>query len=246
MTILKHADFEVPEFGEFVSPPIAVPGYAQAVNAMDPLAYWRCGETSGTTLADQTGAHNATLYGNYALGHAGALSTDTNGAVQLYKGEAISSIPVLPGLTSAPFSIVLWVRRYTNDSKSGVLVRQFTTDTTGDLRLILQSDGRIRYLLHGDTDFYSTQTVSTAWRMVVLTRSASGVASWYFDGLLDVANSGCTTAVNAASFIIGQLGSTKPDLLFDEVAAFDSALSVEQIRWLYGLGKGKLNLPTEL
>lgn len=107
MTILKHADFQVPDFREFASPPVAVPGYAQAVMALDPVAYWRLGEITGTTLSDQTGSHPMTLTGSgYTLGQSGALQIDDDAAIRLATGKAVTSEAVVPTSSGAAFSLL--------------------------------------------------------------------------------------------------------------------------------------------
>ena len=53
-------------------------GYATSVRSDNPLAYWRLGETSGTTAADDRTAHPATYTGSPTLGGTGALIADSN------------------------------------------------------------------------------------------------------------------------------------------------------------------------
>ena len=44
--------------------PDTAPGYAAEVLADSPVAYWRLSETSGSTVADETGnGHDGTVYG---------------------------------------------------------------------------------------------------------------------------------------------------------------------------------------
>lgn len=243
MTILKHADFEVPAFGEFANAPVAVPGYTAAINALSPVAYWRCGELSGTTLSDEVGTHPLTLTGAYALGQPGALQTDADKATRFDSAEATSSGPVLPGGTGDPFSIVFWVRRFSDDGSVGQVMRQFVSATTGHVRLLLLGDDRVRYFNVGEPNLYSTQTISTDWRMVVFTRSSSGVLSFYLDGAIDSTVSGGGTAIASVPFNLGQNAASPPDILLDEVAIFDEELTQEQARWLYGLGSGELARP---
>ena len=57
--------------------------YATSVRSDNPLAYWRLGETSGTTAADDLTAHPATYGGSPTLGGTGALVADTNKAPTL-------------------------------------------------------------------------------------------------------------------------------------------------------------------
>lgn len=243
MAILKHADFEVPGFGEFAAPPVAVPSYAQAINALSPLAYWRLGEASGAALADQAGAHPLSLSGNYTLGQAGALDADADSAVFFQDGVAASTGAVLPTGASDAFSLLFWVRVPGPIPQGGPIIGQFVGATTGGVRLILLADGRVQYLLSGDPELRSSPVVDTAWRMLVLTRASAGTASWFVDGSLDVQGTGHGTAVDDTIFRLGASTASYVDVLLDEVAVLDRDLSAEEVRWLHGLGRASLALP---
>lgn len=73
--------------------------YRAAVLAKNPVAYWRLGESDGTSAADETGnGHDGTYVGNPVLGQQGAINGDPNTAVQ-FSGGSYVEIP-----TSADFS----------------------------------------------------------------------------------------------------------------------------------------------
>ena len=55
--------------------------YADVVNSLNPVAYWRLGESSGTVAVDETGNYNGTYVGSPTLGVDGLLLGDTNTAV---------------------------------------------------------------------------------------------------------------------------------------------------------------------
>lgn len=243
MTILKQVDFEVPGFREFASPPTAVPAYADAINALEPLAYWRLGEASGTTLADQGGTHPLTLSGSYTLGTSGALGTDMDDAVLFDGGLAESASAVFPGGSSAAFSVVFWLRVPGSISQNGSIISQHETVDTGHLRFILLSNGQLRHIVVGDTSVQTSGTVTTGWRMFVYSRSTGGTGRWYIDGLLDTEATDQTTAVYQTVVRIGTINGSGPDVVLDEVAIFDDEISADQTRWLYGLGTGRLTLP---
>lgn len=242
MAILKQIDFEVPEFGEFATAPLAVPGYADAVRGLDPIAYWRLDEQAGTTLADQTSGHLLTLEGNYALNQTGALTTDPGSAIRLNSAVAATSGAVLPNGSGAEFSLVFWIKLPSAVTTGGALIRQFDTAATGHFRLVLLGSGKLRYVTIGDSILDSSAALTDQWQMIVLTRSLTGTTRWYFDGQPDSEATGHTTAIHDTAFRIGAIGANVPDVLLDEVAVFDFALSPDQARWLHGLGKGQLSL----
>lgn len=61
--------------------------YSAAVLADSPAAYYRLGETSGTTAADSSGhGNNATINGTVTLNSPGALPSDTDGSMLFTNG----------------------------------------------------------------------------------------------------------------------------------------------------------------
>lgn len=125
-------------------------------------------------------------------------------------------------------------------------IGQYLAGQPGHMLLTLRPDGTMRYSVDGDPLLNTVATISTSWRMLLFTRSASGAATWYVDGQLDSQATGHDAAVLNTAFGIGKLTSLEPDVLLDEVAVFDVDLSLEEARWLYGLGVGELNLPPTL
>lgn len=238
MSMLKHVDFEVPSFGEFDAPAVAVSSYAQAILALNPLAYWRLNEQSGQTLADQTDSHPLTLIGDYTLGESGVPWPHRGHAVRFNLGLAKSTGSVLPTSASAPFSIVFWIRTTGSISTWRAIAKQHNGPVAGHMALILRSNGLLRYLSIEEGYLDSIHAISTEWTMVVLTRDATGEVRWYADGILDNQDSGYTNAVPDIAFILASYHSVPPELLLTEVAVFDQTLSSSQIQSLYAIGSG--------
>ncbi len=85
--------------------------YTTAVLADSPLAYYRLGETSGTTAHDSTtSGYNGTLNGTISLNQAGAIQGDTNGAM-LFDGSTgyIALPPNLDLSTLSQLTIEFWL-----------------------------------------------------------------------------------------------------------------------------------------
>lgn len=246
MTILKQVDFEVPSLGEFAEPPISVPRYPDAVLAMNPLAYWRFGETTGTTLADETSTFPLTLTGNHSLGHDGAIENDGDGALSVFGGRATASAPILPSATNAPFSIAFWARFPPGPISGGPMMAQYTSSTTGHTRLHIPSYGLLRLTVINQVDFYSNSAVGPDWQLVVLTRAASGTLRWYLAGELDAELVGTDTTIAPINFLIGNPLFSQIVMYLDEVALFDDELTAAQVRWLNGLGQAQLALPPHM
>ena len=80
--------------------------YKSEVLADSPSAYWRMGESSGTTAVDIVGGHNGTLT-QMVLGEAGAITNDTDTAFG-FSGSSYAIVPFSADLNTPAFSIECW------------------------------------------------------------------------------------------------------------------------------------------
>lgn len=93
MGIVRHMDFEVADWGEFVAGPMSMPGYRSLVMSLGPQAYWRMGHASGLTVDDETGHHDGIINGSLTPGQPGALAWDSDTAVLFNNGYVAVSDP---------------------------------------------------------------------------------------------------------------------------------------------------------
>ena len=78
--------------------------------ADSPLAYWRLGETSGTTAADSSGNNRSGSYlASPSLNQPGALVGDTNRAVGFNGSSQYVNVPYLAALNPAQLTVEAWV-----------------------------------------------------------------------------------------------------------------------------------------
>ncbi len=82
-------------------------GYRDAVLKDQPDTYWRLGESSGSTAADETAPANPGTYSATTLGVAGALSGDTNTAAQL--NGTSSKVTSTDAAPNDSFTLEAWV-----------------------------------------------------------------------------------------------------------------------------------------
>lgn len=85
-------------------------GYADLVLADAPIAYWRLGESTGSTAIDAVGTNDGSYGGFVTLGVSGAID-DADSAIATVGGAASKvTIPTDASLTPAQFTIELWAR----------------------------------------------------------------------------------------------------------------------------------------
>ena len=90
-------------------PPPSGSTYAAAVLADAPRSYWRLGETTGTTAADQRNASPGTYRNGAMLGQPGLLVGDADPAVRLDGIDDDVTVPHAVGLNAgAAFSVEAW------------------------------------------------------------------------------------------------------------------------------------------
>jgi len=85
-------------------------GYPQTVLLDSPAAYWRLGETSGTTAADSANGFAGTYTGGYTLDEPGALAEDNNPSA-LFNGSTgcVDCGAVSPIAGGGDFTVEAWI-----------------------------------------------------------------------------------------------------------------------------------------
>ena len=121
--------------------------YRDAVMADAPRAYWRFGEASGTSAADQTVFANTGAYqGSPALGQAGIVPVAQSTAMALDGSNDVVRVPASASLNpTAALSLETWIRPAALPASSATLVRK-------DLQYLLRinSGGAVIFRLwHG-------------------------------------------------------------------------------------------------
>ena len=85
--------------------------YSSLIGSASPVAYWRMGESSGTTATDATSNHlNGTYSGTYALHLGGAIVSDTDTSVTFAGGYADVGSPGGLNISGTAISIEFWAK----------------------------------------------------------------------------------------------------------------------------------------
>jgi hypothetical protein len=214
-------------------------GYAGAVLADQPIAYWRLGTTSQNSAIDETPNGNVgVLVGNVTSGEPSTLVDDEDAAMRFDGTDDVVTIGdrlEFPGTVA--FSIEGWVKPAMHLNYSGIVTK---TDESGGGSIktgyLLYDQGQ--YFGFERSDGVATQSVRIGalaldvWAYVAVTFDGTRL-TLYVDGV-EQASSAIPVLIPATSnaFVIGARNGGQ--FLFyngviDEVAIYDHALDAAQI-----------------
>lgn len=215
--------------------------YRSAVLADSPVAYWRLGEASGTTAADEIGSYNGTYVGTPTLGAVGVIPGNTAATFGGTKYVTAGN-PVGLQITGA-ISMELWVK-FNSLSATQILASKYLTTgnqrsiqiATNDLspfntfKFYVSADGAALKIITGSTAISTGQ-----WYHIIATFSPSSRMSIYVNGVQDATD---TTGIpssllnTTADWIIANrsgLPVNSADATIDEVAIYNTALSAARV-----------------
>lgn len=219
--------------------------YRAAVMADSPVAYWRLGEASGSTAADETGSYNGTYENTPTLSAAGAVTG--NDAVTLNGTDEYVSVAAAPisGTLSA-WTLECWAKGAAQDGKyilslgssssnnpviaiaSGLAV---AGQSTGNLRPFVRDNSNSNTWGIDGTEAYGT-AFDSAWHHLVLTYDGT-TGKAYIDGSQVGSKNFSAPATTLNRTAIGALLRASPALYFsgsiDEAAIYNIALSAARI-----------------
>ncbi len=224
--------------------------YSDLVQSHGPVAYWRLGETSGTSAVDVTGAHNGTYQNSVTLASTGAIMGDTDQAAN-FGGGANDRVQVNPfGVAGTGITILAWFKP--NGFGDDRFVAKTIGTATADYHWALGLDSGSRlsaYLKINGTTQYRTPTVSGlangVWCFAALTYDGSTMRTYLNGVQVDtVSVAGTLSTDSTVAVALGNLPSGAGNRAFagvlDDVAVYDKQLTATQIYDLYITGGGGL------
>jgi hypothetical protein len=209
--------------------------YPEVVKDDGPLAYWRVGEAgTAATAVDASGHGNDALYvadtGVVERGRPGAIAGDPDTAVSLSAGAYIVLDPHALSFTGlAPYTLEAWIRKEATDS--GDILTCLGQDGAGYEVLLLGSDIHHKRLAPPeDYDSIGASSVGlSSFRHLVAVFDGSE-AQLYLDGVpTSSTNVVFDTPVPAHAGAFRVAASTAGELVVDELAVYDQALSPARI-----------------
>jgi hypothetical protein len=235
--------------GRFISTTL-LPDYLSAVLSDGPVAYWRLGETSGTTADEYYGRYNAVYTGSPTLGVVPPTPVDDrnaaitlNGTTQYVSTAPLTlASPLLFGTINTPRSFEFWINKSAAPASEQTVISLCEGTPKSGWQISISTTGRVHFLCASSSFGDPVDTTGTAsvcngqWHHVVCvwtgTTAANGIAI-YLDAVLDKQ---ATAAGNQSDPVNDSLviGATTPLTQFlsasvDEVAIFNYALSSTQV-----------------
>lgn len=226
--------------------------YTQAILALNPVAYYRFGEPSGTTLTDSsTFAHNG-IYNStgVTLGQPGAIFGDSNTAVKFDGSTGFGSVPDAAQLRlTADATWMCWVNPAVLTGSSRTICAKGVAaagTTAGPWLWFLNGSGIQTFSMGNGTSsagsIAGANNITTGtYQQVAVTRAGS-VITLYYNGTMDFSNTLATPANVGDSGLPVEIAQRRSSGSFmfngteDEMAFFNYAMTAGQIAALYALG----------
>jgi RHS repeat-associated protein len=208
-------------------------GYATSVRSDNPRAYWRLGETSGTTAADDHTGHPATYTGSPTLGATGALSNDNDKAPGFDGVDDHADAPNTAGFfdpATGDFSIEAWIKTTTNNNQviagKGTNWQLTVTNDAGHT-----GQAKFTYDNSTITAYSNARADDGAWHHIVALADRDTATTVYLDGTPGTAGPFDSTALTDTNPLRIGAGPTTGYFTgqIDEVAFYNTALSAARI-----------------
>lgn len=216
----------------------AVGTYEQGVVAAGPLAYWRMGETSGSTALDFAGALDGMITNNVTIGAAGPAAPAFPGLESNNTGYSLDGVDsYVQGASmglAGPLSVAAWV-------KPNVLSGDQAIAGENASWAFKVYNNELRFTTPGILDHNSSGAALTAeaWHHVAVTfdPGATAGAKFYVDGRLVSSTTASALTKGNSTFWIGknQWSGQNFNGVMDEVAVYDKLLSEDTIAAMYSL-----------
>lgn len=206
--------------------------YSSEVLADSPIAYWRLGESAGTTAVSEvnTPALDGTYVNTPTLGVQGALSGDSNTAVT-FTASSSERITVSDNALLQVADVLTaeaWIKRASTGTKQYILSQH-----VGALEFYMDTDDLLTAFKHSDAQIVKSTisiTDTTTWHHCVYTKNGA-TSALYINGVDRTGTVTNQTLTDQNNF---RIACNTSDAVFwdgslDEVAWYGTALSAARV-----------------
>jgi RHS repeat-associated protein len=223
--------------------------YAALAKGQSPYAYWRLGESSGTTMADSSGNGRAGTYVNSpTLGAAGALPGDTDTSMTVAPANYTATASGI-SLANQSFSISFWMKRAAAGA-TDYAVGQGTNTTNNGLRIGFKAANTFEFGFIGNTLATTATYSDTNWHHWAATYDASTNArKIYRDGVEVASDTASADYQGSGSLVLGSTawngsGDSMQSGSLDEVGVWTRVLTPAEVGQQYGAGTTGATTPS--
>jgi hypothetical protein len=223
--------------------------YGTLVESLGPVSYWRLGETSGTTAADELGANTGTYVNGVSINQNGALADDTNRCARFDGDNDYVNIGTM-NVGGSAMTIVCWFNadnfsdndaRFISKSNGGATANQWWSLCTAD-----SSGMKLDcYLKTSSTTAHLTATSGglTAGQWTFAAMVYNGSTLRLYKDAVQVGSTSLTGTISTSGSVSARIGGNPDgtddfDGGLDEVAVFNKALTAAELTLLYRVGRG--------
>ncbi len=242
--------FAIACFVGVVSAPGSVRGmdYRSLILSHGPVSYWRLGETSGTTAADEMGANNGSYVNGVTLNQNGPLIEDTNPAASFdgwndYVGLGTMSV------SGSALTMLGWFRADDFDNPNAPILAKGNGTSISNIWWGLGSVSsygqRLAAVLKtsSTTQIATSSTTITAGQWIFVAGVYNGSTLKVYQNGVEVGSVALTGTVSTSGSVGVRIGSNPSNVDFfdgtiDEVAIFNKALTAAQLLEIYKVGRG--------
>ncbi|RLE40285.1 hypothetical protein DRJ16_07295, partial [Candidatus Woesearchaeota archaeon] len=207
------------------------------------VSYWQFEYDNGTVTPDATGRNNGTLHGDVKLVHEGRV-----GKAYEFDGDGdyITVDSVTADLENENISIAFWLK--SGDTSDQSFFVSFHNNIGSNKLLIGRQTGSNKLSIYNGTHWAGTssaEVIDDNWHFVtIIFDTVADNVSIYIDGNYDFSVGCMNDILSTDKFTIGMEwdGSNPSDFFngtLDEIIVFDRLLSLNEIKELYNLTKGK-------
>ena len=226
-------------------------GYTDEVLADSPSVYWRMGEDSGTTLADEIGSRDLTLSGGYTQNVAGALLAGQDDGAVDFDGSSGKAQHANAGgefdaiIEATDFAVEFWFMVDVSQAATFVSMRTGITASTCRFSIHPRTSPFNGFQIRGGATItqFSGSTISTgAWHHAVFNYS-SGTWTIWLDGASYATNTrAISTTATLLPFTAADDAGTGNELngKLDELAVYPAVLSEARIAAHYAAQDDRL------
>lgn len=218
---------------------------ADKILDMSPVLYWRLGETSGTTAADDSGnGHTGTYGAGCTLAEPGAFTTPDDDAtsVLLGTGSTATVTSSYAFVAGAAFTVMGWTKIVSLSDARGLF-----GDTVSNTYAYVDTDSTVRFYVNGSFVDFTAAGGGGVWpgtgqwvHWAIRYDDSTGQTMLYINGTpVSLINVTLTRGLSGGNFRLG-IPTEPSDAYHQDVAVFDRVCSNREVA-LAALGN---ELPT--